>query len=46
MSPWELETFTNFPQIAGEDGVAMEAFGLVDFAGVDVGLACIAGGVD
>ena len=31
---------------AGEDGVAEEALGFVKFAGVDVGLAGVAGGVD
>jgi len=31
---------------AGEDGVAEEALGLVQLAGVDVGLAGVAGGVD
>lgn len=31
---------------AGEDGVAVEALGLVELAGVDVGFAGIAGGVD
>jgi hypothetical protein len=31
---------------AGKDGVAVEALGFVELAGVDVGLAGIAGGVD
>ena len=31
---------------AGQDGVAGQALGLVQFAGVDVGLAGVAGGVD
>ena len=46
MAPRNAGGGARFGDAPGEDGVAVEAFGFVELAGVDVGLAGVAGGVD
>ena len=46
MAPGHAGVGAGLRDEAGQDGVAHEAFALVQLAGVDVGLAGVAGGVD
>ncbi len=46
MAPRHARVGTRLGDRAGKDAVAHEALGFVQFAGVDVGLAGVAGGVD
>ena len=46
MAPGDACGGAGFGDAAGEDGVAKEAVGFVEFAGVYVGFTSVAGGVD
>ena len=46
MAPRDTSRFAGLADAAGKDGIAIQAFRFVGFAGIDVGLAGVAGGID
>lgn len=46
MPPRYFPGFADFPQHSRESGISLEAFGFVDFTGIDIGLASVTCGID
>ena len=46
MAPWHVGGFAGFGDDSWQDGVAREAFGLMNLAGIHIGLSRVACGID